>query len=153
MQVLRFNSSFNLISRSHSSSQNVWKRLYDFAVYLCNFVVFKVRTCWNLLKAKFILQKQKNNWLPSCICLKLQFYIIILNLRIFKPCVDKLQDCFNNINIRIMYVIKFDLYKRNKIYMISLKMQMTTPPPPHKKNPTHTERFRTHDLQHQKLTF
>lgn len=86
-------------------------------------------------KGKIYITKTKNNWLQSCICLKLQFYIIILNLRIFKPCVDKLQDCFNNINIRIMYVIKFYLYKRNKIYMISLKMQMTTPPPPHKKKP------------------
>lgn len=128
MQVLRFNSSFNLISRSHSSSQNVWKRLYDFAVYLCNFVVFKVRTCWNLLKAKFIIQKQKTIDYSHIYLFELQFYKIILNLRIFKPCVDKLQDCFNNINIRIMYVIKFYLYKRNKIYMISLKMQMTTPP-------------------------
>lgn len=90
-------------------------------------------------KGKIYITKTKNNWLQSCICLKLQFYIlvIILNLRIFKPCIDKLQDCFNNINIRIMYVIKFYLYKRNKIYMISLKMQMTTPPPPLKKPYTH----------------
>lgn len=86
-------------------------------------------------KGKIYITKTKNNWLQSCICLKLQFYIIILNLRIFKPCVDKLQDCFNNINVRIMHVIKFYLYKRNKIYMISLKMQMTTPPPPPIKKP------------------